>query len=376
MLSLLFVLSFAAFTAAWYTSVGSAASAAIGRVLSEIFHTITPRTIEIAVGIGAVIYFSALALIYVVAARRQRETGAWTWLYAAPPVALFAALSASRTEYYSASLNDVLQVGTLSPLHEVGLALYLVSALLIVVGLGVLPIRRFRKRFDAEYIALALASFAILIVAVIVPQLASSINITRIFHISTLLLAPFCVTGGLLIAQSVGQLVIRRRHMVRAVALKLVAAFFVVLFLFSTGFVYEITHQGSTSFVLNSDVDAALFNEREVIAGQWLTDVRGSAAGGAPLLPIYADANRRALFDSFDLYHPATEFPKLPYQTPPDAYVYIGTFNIEQGKVAQTGGNSLLSGTVINYVDLGNTTDARSKIFDDGGAVIYYGGAT
>jgi len=376
MLSLLFVLLFAAFTAAWYVSVGSAASAPIGFVLSEIFHIITPGTIEIAVGIGAVVYVSALALIYVVAARRQREIGAWTWLYAAPPVALFAALSASRAEYYSVSLNDVLQVGTLSPLHEVGLALYLVSVLLIVVGLGVLPIRRFRRLFDAEYIALALASFVILIVAMIVPQLAFSINTTRLFQISTLLLAPFCVTGGLLIAQSVGQLVIRRRDKVRAVALKLVAAFFVVLFLFSTGFVYEITHQGSTSFVLNSGVDAALFNEREVIAGQWLHDVRGRVAGSGPLLPIYADANRRALFDSFDLYHPAAEFPKLPYRTPPDAYVYLGTFNIEQGKVAQTGGNSLLAGTVINYADLGNTTAARSKIFDDGSAAIYYRGAT
>lgn len=186
------------------------------------------------------------------------------------------------------------------------------------LGLGaVLALRSSRWRFGVEYVALALASLAVLVVATIVPRLAFSINMTRLFHISTLVLAPFCVTGGLLIAQSVVRLTTKSRETGRtALELRMVAAFFVTLFLFSSGFVYEVTHQGSMSFVLNSSVDAPIFNDREVAAGQWLNDTRGSVARGGLLIPIYADAHRRTLFDRFDLYHSATFFLQ-PRDTPP-----------------------------------------------------------
>lgn len=373
MLTLVFVLAFAAFTVGWYLSIGSAASASIDTVVGQLLRTIAPGTIAIAIGVGAVVYVSVLALVYSLAARRLRKTGTWPWLYAAAPFVLLAVLSGWGTYISSAWLNDVLQVGTLSLLHEFGLALYLLSVLMIVVGLGALALRRLRWRFDAEYIALALASFAVLTTATMIPRLAFSINTTRLFHVSTLVLAPFCVTGGLLVAQSVVNVVLRRRETARAaLAVKLVAAFFVTLFLFSSGFVYEVTHQGSTSFVLNTGVDAPVFNEREVAAAQWLHDARGSAVRGDPLVPIYADAHRRALFDRFDLDHPGTDFPKPLSWTPRNAYIYLGTFNVERGQVAQIAPATLLKGTGISYVDLRGPTDARSKIFDDGGAAIYY----
>jgi len=373
MLTLVFVLAFAIFTAAWYLSLGSAATAFIDTVVGQISRAIALRTIAIAIGVSAVIYVSALALIYALAARRLRKKSTWPWLYAAAPPVLLVALRWCGAHYDALSLNDVLQVSTLSPLHEFGLALYVLSVLLIVIGLGALAFRRFRWSFDAEYVALALASFAVLIAATIIPLLAFSINTTRLFHISTIMLAPFCVTGGLLAAQSVAKIVIRRRETAhKAFTLRLVAAFFVTFFLFSSGFVYEVTHQGSTSFVLNSSVDAPVFNGREVAAGQWLHDTRGSGASGGPLIPIYADAHRRALFDRFDLYHPAAYFLKPVWDTPRNSYIYLGTFNVERGQVAQIAATTLLKGTEISYVDLRGPTEARSKIFDDGGAAIYY----
>ncbi len=373
MLRLVFVLAFAVFTAAWYLSFGSAASAPIGTVVGQILRTIAPGTVAIALGVGAVIYISALVVIYALTARRLRKTSTWPWLYAAAPLVLLVALRWCGAHYDAVSLNDVLQAGMLSPLHEFGLALYVLSVLLIVIGLGVLALRRFWWGFDAEYVALALASFAVLITATIIPLLAFSINTTRLFHVSTIVLAPFCVTGGLLVAQSVAKITIRRREEAsEALTLRLVAVFFVTLFLFSSGFVYEVTHQGSSSFVLNSGVDAPVFNDREVAAGQWLHDTRGSLASGGPLIPIYADAHRRALFDRFDLYHPAMYFLKPVWDTPRNSYIYLGTLNVERGQVAQIGATTLLKGTEISYVDLRGPTEARSKIFDDGGAAIYY----
>lgn len=373
MLKLFYVIAFAAFTVAWNLSLGSAATVPINTVVGQILNSFAPATVGVAVGIGALAYLSAFVFSYKIAERRLRKTGTWEWVLAVAPLALFVELGWRGFHYYGAWLNDIFLFGILSPLHELGLILYVLSVLSIVVGLGaVLALRGSRRRFDVEYVALALASLAVLIAATIVPQLAFSINTTRLFHISTLVLAPFCVTGGLFIAQSVVRLIIKSRETGRsALALRLVTAFFVTFFLFSSGFVYEVTQQGSMSFVLSSSVDAPVFNDREVAAAQWLNETRGSVAGGPILNSIYADAHRRALFDRFDLYHPANYFLQ-PRETPRNSYVYLGTFNVERDKIAKIATTTLLGGTVINYADLHRGTEGFSKIFDDGGATIYY----
>jgi uncharacterized membrane protein len=371
MLTLFFVLAVAVFTAAWYISFGSAAGVEIRAVVDRISYVIPLTTVAVTIGICAVAYISALALIYAVTARRLRKGSLWPWLSAAAPLALLLTFRGWVADYGAVTLNDVLQTVTLSPLHAFGLALYVLSVFLIVVGFAALALRRFRWSFDPEFVALALAGFAVLIIASIVPLLAFSINLTRLFHVSTIVLAPFCVTGGLFIAQSVLRIAVRRGDTAsEALKVKLVAAFFVTFFLFSSGFIYEVTDQGSASFVLNSSIDTALFNEREVAAGQWLHDVRGSDATSGSLIPIYADAHRRALYDRFDLNDSAMYFLG-PRYAPRTSYIYFGTFNVERGQIAKIAATTLLGGTGISYADLHGGTAGRGKIFDNGGASIY-----
>jgi uncharacterized membrane protein len=257
----------------------------------------------------------------------------------------------------------------LSPLHEAGLALYIISILLIVVGLCAVAFRYCRRRFDKELVALALASFAVFVVAMIVPSLAFFVNTTRLFHISTLLLAPFCVTGALLVPQMAARVIGWRDNARAAFTLKIVAAFFIVLFLFNTGFIYEVTQQESTSFILNRNIDAAVLNDREVAAAQWLSQVR--APGGSKILPVYADAHRNELLKSF-LNSDVAELQQPPTKTPLIGYVFLGTYNVETGKVAQVQKQTIVQGTAISYTDLGTTNAMRSKIFDNGGATVYY----
>jgi len=372
MLTLAFVLAFAAFTVAWYMSIGAAASSPIGVILSKIIYVIfTPQSIVLVVGVGAVVYLVALALIYVIASRRARELQ--PGLSSVFPIALLAAFCATTLNTWKTALYDIFQIGAQSPLHEVGRALYILSVFLIAVGLCASAFRCCRRRFDKELVALALASFAVLAAATIVPPLSFIMNTTRLFHVSTLFLAPFCVTGALLVPQIASRIFGGWDNESDAYALKIVAVFFVVLFLFNTGFVYEVSHQGSTSFILNGDIDAARFNEREVAAGQWLYQVHGKNVSGK-FLQIYADAHRAALLRSF-VNDYASQLRVPPRQTPLIGYVYLGTYNVETGQVALVQKDTLLQGTVIYYADLGTTNAIRSRIFDDGGATIYFGRA-
>ena len=129
------------------------------------------------------------------------------------------------------------------------------------------------------------------------------------------------------------------------------------------------TQQESTSFILNRNIDAAVLNDREIAAGQWLSQVR--APGGSKTFPVYADAHRNELLKSF-LNSDVQELLQPPTKTPLIGYVFLGTYNTETGQVALEQGQTLLQGTAISYADLGTTNANRSKIFDNGGATIYY----
>ena len=373
MLTLPFVLLFAAFTAVWYETLGSAAlSTEIAPILGQTGRTLlSSLNVPFVIAIGAAAYACALAIVYMLARRVQRKAPPLPRLFGAPVAVLSASLALAR--YYGISVNELLQLGTLSPLHEVAEFLYLLGLLLIIVGLAALTFRRCRFTFDQEFTALALASFAILMTAAAIPILASTVGTTRVYHISTLLLAPFCVTGALLIAGVLGRLRAKRPEKTGvSLAYKLVAALFVVTLLFSTGFVYEVTRQDQTSFFLNNAIDAPLFNAREVAGAQWLYAVKGNDTGKA--VSVYTDVYRSLLLTSLDFNNSLESFPIYARaDTPLPGYVFLGTFNLLTGTRAQQSiAQSFLNGTVIYHVNLPAIARTSNRVFDDGGAAVYY----
>jgi uncharacterized membrane protein len=373
MLTLPFVLLFAAFTAAWYATFGSAAlSDEIAPTLTQIRGTLlSSPNVPLVIGAGAAAYACALVIVYVLARRAQREAPTLPRLFGAPVVVLSASLALAR--YCGISVNELLQLGTLSPLHEVAEFLYLLGLFLIFVGFAALALRFCRFTFDQEFAALALASLAILMTAATIPLLAAVINTTRLYHISTLLLAPFCVTGALLIAGVSGRLRAKRRERTGvSLAYKLVAALFVVMLVFSTGLVYEVTRQDPTSFFLNDAIDAARFNAREVVGAQWLYAVKGNDTSTAGR-PVYADVYRGLLWTSLDFNHSLEGISSPAAKTPLAGYVFLGTFNLLTGTSAQRyPARSFLNGTLVYHESLAGIADTRNRVFDDGGAVIYY----
>jgi len=373
LLTLPFVLLFAAFTAAWYATLGSSAlSAEIAPILGQTGNTLLASlSVPLVIGIGAAAYATALVIVYLLARRVQRKAPPLSRLFGAPIAILTASLALAP--YYGISVNELLQLGTLSPLHEVAEFLYLLGLLLIFVGLVALALRRCRFTFDQEFTALAFASFAILMTAAAIPILAATIGTTRLFHISTLLLAPFCVTGALLIAGVLGRLRAKPAEKTGAsLAYKSVAALFVVTLLFSTGFIYEVTRQDPTSFFLNNAIDGPVFNTREVTAAQWLYAVKSNETGTA--VPVYADVYRSLLLTSLGFTNNSLEsFPIYASHTPLSGFVFLGTFNLLTGTSAQQSyAQSFLNGTVVYHMSLPGIAETSNRVFDDGGAVVYY----
>lgn len=79
---------------------------------------------------------------------------------------------------------------------ELARHIHRVTQLFIVVGSLSIIFNRTRMKFTQEYIYLIIGSLVLLLLCLVVPYFASSLNMTRIFHIVLLTLSPSCVIGG------------------------------------------------------------------------------------------------------------------------------------------------------------------------------------
>jgi len=196
------------------------------------------------------------------------------------------------------------------------------------------------------------------------------LNVTRTYHISLLLLAPFCVIGG----NSFFSFFLRFRRNFLPFFLTTVVV--VSLFLFETGFVYEITEDTSYSISLSKyRMDRVLFygvgyltESFDVSAARWL---RPNIVLTANTL-IYADVvsisfplTSYAVFPraQTEILTNATSFDRT------NAYVYLRKFNTIDGKIF---GRGYVFGHVWNTSDLSSSLIAFNKIYTNGGSEIFF----
>jgi uncharacterized membrane protein len=219
-----------------------------------------------------------------------------------------------------------------------------------------------RGKMKSDFLAFSGASYLIMIAGLIVPFLASSLNASRLYQIGLILLSPFCVIGGLLIlVMAAKRLRVNFTKRTNRNLEGLLSAFFVVFLLFNTGFVYQLAGQ-PTSFSLDSRLDTARFNNQEIAGAEWLLETKSSQI-------VYADAFRWLLIGSFDWNETYTMTADI-LELPPNAYIFLGTINVQQGKVLMAN----KTGTLVSweYVDIRQMLDMKSRIFDDGGSMTYY----
>jgi uncharacterized membrane protein len=255
----------------------------------------------------------------------------------------------------------VAAAATSSLLNDVNKYLYIITQLLIAVGIIALVLKRTGMKFVREYSLFALAAFFMLIATLLVPFVGATLNTSRMFQISLIFLAPFAVIGGLMIVRAgsnVAGRVIKSKH--ENGLLKAFAVFLAIFLLFNTGFVAEILQQPSAAVPLNATMDAPRFNDREVYGASWLSNEKTSE-------PAYADVYRSLLLET--MFFPSVNGLPLNGTLAAGSYVYLGTLNVMVNEFTTVTFGSV---STTNYVNIQNFTAGRSRIYDNGGSEIYY----
>jgi uncharacterized membrane protein len=255
----------------------------------------------------------------------------------------------------------IIMAETLSPLHSVAKYLHLLALFFIAVGIITLILKHREMKFEREYVAFSLVAFGICLGGIALPYFASSLNTSRLYQITLIFLAPFCVIGGITVLKVLSRIVKASwtNESVKS-SLKALSMFFVLFLLFNSGWIYEVAKDNSLSISLNSTIDYPRFNDQEVLGAEWLFRVKSSDK-------IYADTYRSLLLNSFE---GRIVIPLSVDEIPENSYIYLGTLNVVDDKVIHE--HKIGVQCIMGYIGSEDIVNKRNNIYTNGGAEVYY----
>ena len=254
--------------------------------------------------------------------------------------------------------------------HWMGRIFHYATQVFIVLGVILVASNRIQHRFDKEYVFLSSCMLVFLVAPLVAPSFGL-MNMTRTYHIALLFLAPFCILGGV----SFFSFLIKRFSARKGsfVALFLISVVVCSLFLFETGFVYEITKDVSYSVPLSMyRMDKTLIYGYEYLSKQ--LDV----AGALWLRSSIAMTNHTSIYGDIVsiIKSPLTSYAAFPldHMLPlsnvttfagTSSYVYLRAYNVANGVVI---GESQYQW---NTSDLKPVLGNLHKVYANGGSEIY-----
>ncbi len=277
---------------------------------------------------------------------------------------------------------------------QIARSIQYITQFLIIIGVyGLLT--KYRPCFNKNYMSLVLVNLFIIILSIILPYFASKINMTRIFHVCLFILAPFCILGGLMIFQFLFQVISKKgfniltRKLLTSIvifksdfnslkgkfltenSLKLFTVLILIpYFLFSSGFVFEITGATPTSMPLSLyKADWPFHTQSEIQACEWLSGVTNDNDR------VYADWYGGGFVglkvSKLDVRHFTIDTAKIRK----DSLMFLRRWNIENGSLYIP--SSEKSGIVLNYMDINGGyyskfLNSKDLIYDNGNAHFLY----
>ena len=187
----------------------------------------------------------------------------------------------------------ILLVETSSHLNMILKYFYLVSQLLIIIGLiatvlciifsdlskKYIPLRI--NEFNLAYMIIAVTCLVVLIAAIIVPYFSGNIGTVRLFHITLIILSPFFVIGSI-VSLTIFSLPFKHFSAKRVSKLSctLVSFFLFIFLLMNSGVFHEVSKdKNPISISISSDKEylksSSIFTEKEVRCAKHLSRTIG-----------------------------------------------------------------------------------------------------
>ena len=269
-----------------------------------------------------------------------------------------------------------------------------IAQFLIIVGVyGLLT--KYRQYFNRSYLSLVLVNLLLILLTIILPNFASKINMTRIFHICLFILSPFCILGGLMIFQFLSRVIfegfnaLTRKVLTRISSLKIfltgisiakkpstenflkliTVLILIPYFLLSTGFIFEVTGETPTSMPLSLyKADWPFHTESEIQACNWLN---GAASNNGKVYGDWYGAG----FVGCKVSKVSARNLMNNTKIEGNSFIFLRSWNIENGTFYIP--TYKKSGLILDYVSLTNGyyykfLNKNDLVYDNGGSKFFY----
>lgn len=248
--------------------------------------------------------------------------------------------------------------------------LYLITQIFTGIGLIVyfiLP-NYYKEKFNTNYLLMAIASFLLCVMAILIPNFGVSMDSIRIYQFALIFLAPFSVIGGIFVFNKL-MIVFKNDRNLSNNAFKIFSIFLVIFLLFNTGFFQEIAHERYIpSMSLSSANDPPIFNEKELASARWITKFNNGSQ-------IYSDVNGFVLLNGFigsqsrQMVFSVDEDQYLPVKN--GTYIYLRINTIKGFYIAGYDENGRIGGLMMHerkYMD--SIIAKQNQIYDDGSIIL------
>jgi uncharacterized membrane protein len=167
-------------------------------------------------------------------------------------------------------------VPTPTVFHQISTALFLLTESFIVIGFLKMLTKRKKTGFNRQYIILSTLNLAIIAANLLLPRLADTFLMSRFYQTTLIVLAPVGILGGQTIIEQILK-ILKIKNLKKLSASILVIFILTPLFLFQTGFIYEIAKVRNESMPLSMyrwgrlELHRSIIETEEVLGATWLS---------------------------------------------------------------------------------------------------------
>ncbi len=275
--------------------------------------------------------------------------------------------------------------GASSPLYDLKKYLHLalqgfiLAGFLIIVRQSIVPaIRDRRYHFSLELVIFSFINILICGAAMVLPYFASSLNTSRLYHITLIVLSPLAIIGGLeLMKMLISPLKRLKINVGAGHAIGIMAIVIVVYLFFNVGLIFNLTNDHPMSLSLSkSQINSFSLNDRaglydplntfeqDYYAAGWLAD--NKLAG-------------KLVYSDYIAHYPISSYGDTSYMDErhldvnvsnvrKDSYVYLGYPNLKGNVFKEASGSRAIFSTDQVMPGL----EGKDRIYDSDGSAIYY----
>lgn len=225
-----------------------------------------------------------------------------------------------------------------------------------------------KNKFQKEYLMFSIIAAGMLLAGITVPTFEVSFNISRIYEISFLFLAPFCIIGAFNVIKFICT---AKKDKIDLDKSFKIFSLFLIIFLFFNAGIFSVLSNQSVPMHLSGQNSASDYHPRfdyqEALGAQWLSQNRVNGKIFADIYGVFIFYRYIAVPNEISTNNGVYIISQYDNST---SYIFLRKLNQDNnllvGFTSRTNRNRL-------YDDMGSVINPKNRIYENGEAKIYYG---